>query len=532
MATVQLNATKFGYIDEANPNQHFSVSAGSWYRVKETNSLHERKRFLLEFESFPSNLKRYDLEAFQIVARARGVSGAYEYTILKWVAAGQPFNENSVTWNSYDYEGDNYRGDYSQSEYVKPGTAAQDYVVPSQVVSSYKRKPRAAQRIAQGYSVCGVSSSSSSYNGELDITPMLSNNAVPYAIITYDPNVIATSKIEYVSGPKSGYYDPRNAAAFEWRFVLANISLTPADDTFTQASATFYWKKSTDENYTAVSVSGSTPSVTIPANTFPTASTIQWYVSGTDEDGTTTQTEAYSFSTAAETMYATTISPVSSVEDGSVPITFRWSLTSADGQPASRVQVLWKLPSEDNNSWHTLLDVNEAATNCNAPANTFPAGEIQWTVRAYNVDSVAGPWNSTKTFICVAAPASPDGLSATAAPLTTVTWQSGEQQAYEVSIDGVVMEKAFGADVYSWDAKQPLADGEHLISVRVQGQYSLWSQPSSVTVMIENDPPAVMTLTADFRADAELVLETETQLATTVELHWYRDGKQIAYTAE
>ena len=367
----------------------------------------------------------------------------------------------------------------------------------------------------------------------IDFRANLSNNAAPYAIITYDENTTVVSKIEYRSGPQSGYYNPRNAATFSWVFVKADSSLTAADETFTQASATFYWKKSTDSTYTAVQISGSAQDVTIPANTFPTASSIQWYVKGTDTDGTTTETPVYSFSTAAGTAYAYAQTPIGSVEDGSAPITFRWALGSSDGQTPSRVRVWWKLPSEDNNSWHVLCDESRAITSYNAAAGTFPAGEIQWKVQAFNIDGTEGPWDANipnaKTFVSVAAPAPVQGLNATPVPRTTISWQSGEQKAYEISIDGAVVRKAFSETVNSWSIQEPLPDGDHVIGVRVQGQYGLWSQPSTITITVQNSPPWSATLSAEFGLDAILSVDIGNQTMTPHGIiHWYRDGVRIA----
>ena len=161
-----------------------------------------------------------------------------------------------------------------------------------------------------------------------------------------------TSQITAQDSPTSGYRDPRYAITFRWYFA------TPKS-TYDQSSAALHWRVSGASNWNDVSASGSTQSVTIAADTFPLASTIEWYLSGTDAGGCTSQTTVYSFSTAASTAYAICQAPVGIVEDGTKPITFRWSVQTSDGAAPTRMQVWWKLPTESSSEWHQLFDTTD-----------------------------------------------------------------------------------------------------------------------------------------------------------------------------
>lgn len=338
----------------------------------------------------------------------------------------------------------------------------------------------------------------------------------------------AASQITAQNSPTSGYVNPRNARSFGWYFASGTRSVAAG-------TVSLYWKNSEDETYNQVTASAGAESLTIAANTFPIGKTIQWYLSGTDFSGASSQTSIYSFSTTAGTAYATAQKPISSVEDGSAPITFIWTLSSTDGQAPSAVDLWWKLPSEDNQHWHAILNQASPVSSYSVPAGTFSAGEIQWMVRAYNVDGTAGPWSRPSSgyysFICVAAPNPPEGLSATAVPMTTISWQSAAQQAYEISIDGTVLQKGFGAGVNSWTAEEPLSDGVHTISVRVQGQYGLWSQPSTATIEINNSAPNSITLDGFFDLDAELSWTFGSTPGNPT--CWiYRDGIRIGKTSQ
>ena len=335
----------------------------------------------------------------------------------------------------------------------------------------------------------------------------------------------ASTQITPQSSPTSGYRDPRYAIPFSWYFASADGSVP-------QGTASLFWKVSTDETYTEIQASGTTQSITVAANTFPVAALIDWYLSGTDMWGVASTSEVYQFSTAASTAYATCVSPVGSAEDSAKPITLVWTLENADGTDPTRVLVSWKLPTEGSLDWHTLIDSSDPITSCTAPAYTFPAGEIQWKVQATNRDGVAGP-ESLAAFVSLRAPDPPEGLTATDVPITTISWQSDEQQAYEITIDGTVARKAFGIGVYQWTVPEPLDDGVHIITVRVQSSFGLWSDPSTTTIDVSNDVPEGwedLALTGVFDVDAALTA-TGASDADSIEAQWYRDGKRIGTTA-
>ena len=327
-----------------------------------------------------------------------------------------------------------------------------------------------------------------------------------------------TSKITIQNSPGSGYCDPRYAITFQWYFSTAGGAVP-------QGSATFCWKISTASEYTEVTISGSTTKVTIAANTFPVASTIQWYVAGEDYSGTTSQTSVFSFSTAAGTAYAYCRSPIGTAVDGTKPITLSWDLVNSDGSSPSLVNLSWKQPTDVD--WTTIRESSTPFSSWTVDGNFFPVGEIEWKVQATNRDSVAGP-AGTAAFICLRAPDAPNGLRATAVPFTTISWQGSGQEAYEISIDGAVVQKDFGEAVNSWTAQEALEDGIHTITVRIQGGYGFWSDPAETTIDVVNVPTGTLTLTGSFGTDAALTVSPTP--AEDGAVCWYRDGKAIGRT--
>lgn len=511
--TVNLNLLQCTWVNHEYPDTAYDMPEPDYPHYYNLNSASVGKEtvLLIQFEALPSNLRRKKLLYANMVLQTI-------YTTRAVPLMGT-FTRNVTTWNT---KPEAYPNAVGKKLYIAANSGSTWHNVEYQGYSSFDEDQLSQfASLVMQYNALQVENNGSS-SAVRDV--LLDGTSLPYLIVAYDDAVSITSHIVYKSGPKSGYNNPRNATTFSWDYEKNDSSIYSADESFEQSSATFYWKESESANYTAVSVSGSNKSVTISANTFPSGTTIQWYVSGTDTDGTTSQTGVFSFSTSAGSAIATAISPINSVEDGSAPIIFTWTLGSTDGQTPSAVDLWWKLPTESNNQWHVLLNEASARTSYTAAAGTFSAGEIQWIVRGYNVDGTAGAWSKPSSgyysFICVAAPDPVDGLSATAVPLTTISWQSSEQQAYMITIDGVLAKKAFGSDVYSWQVEEPLQEGTHEISVSVQGQYGFWSNPSSVSISV-GGPTDDLDMSGEFDIDA--VLSTD----STGTIRYYRDGEFI-----
>ena len=320
--------------------------------------------------------------------------------------------------------------------------------------------------------------------------------------------------------PSSGYTDPRYPITISW--YLANA----ANDDFDQSSAALHWRISGSETWTDITFTGNTKTVTFPANTFPVAATIEWYLEGTDRGGYTSQTQIFSFSTAASTAYAVCIAPVGRVEDGTKAITFTWSLQNDDGTEPTRIMLQWKYDVEAAAEWKTILDTAVYTTEYTVPEEFFSAGNVEWKISAWNRDNVQGPENLA-SFICMLAPDAPVGVRATAVPRTTVSWQSSGQEAYEITIDGRVEVKEYGPGVYKWQREEPLEDGEHVITVRVQGVYGLWSNLATTTIFVVNAPATTISLSGEFSADALLTWEYGSAVSNP-EPNVYRDGVRIA----
>lgn len=343
-----------------------------------------------------------------------------------------------------------------------------------------------------------------------------------YLRVIVDPDVTITSQVEAVNSPTSGYVNPRVANSFSWNLVSSDSVYTCAGE-FVQQSATFYWRVKNASSWNSVSA-GTSKSKTISANTFPTASTIQWYVSATDTTGTTSTTPTYEFSTAAGAVTATPVSPADSVEDNSAAITFTWNVTSADGQAHSSSELQ---KSTDGSTWSTLGTVSGSGTSYVCPTNTLPSGTIYWRVRASNIDGTAGAWSSAVTFISFGAPAAPS-VTVTARNFATVNWQTDVQEAYKITVDGAVIGPIFGTE-RTYDLPEPLRAGTHTVSVEVQNSFGLWSQPGTANVTVtEGIDYLTRIVSVKGKIDAVITYNVDPRYTAVSAIYLYRDGIKIA----
>ena len=342
--------------------------------------------------------------------------------------------------------------------------------------------------------------------------------SAPMTLRLWIRNETVTSKPVAVD-KTSGYVNPHVSQKFSW-------TLEPNGDyacygTWTQSSATFYWRNGTSGNWTSSTISSSTKSKTLSANTM-NAGTVQWYVTVTDNQGTTASSDVYTINTQDSAHVATPITPSGTIENGDGAIRFIWSDYADTGTAPTGADLQY---STDGTTWTTFAQPRTAATQYDLTAGTLPAGTVYWRVRSINVDNSAGSWSDPLSFLCFASP-DPPVVSADGKPLLSVTWQSGGQQAYEITVDGKKYGPYFGT-TQTWQVPEYLSDGLHSITVRTENTYGLWSQPTTISVTVANVPGDLITLTGSFDVDAELSWTTYSDTDFLI----YRDDVLIGRTS-
>lgn len=468
------------------------------------------KLLLVRFQAIPNNLlyKKLISAKLRFEAKQNNADTGFLYIY----SLDSNFDPATVEWSTMPGISNNYYGyryfTSSATSYAE-GLLPNTYYINSDSTTDPVQIAKASKQILTSNSVA-IKTSTGDY---------IWIKGSPVLIIEVDESVTITSQISQVDSPTTGWVNPAIAQTFAWEFTYAGDYPCPGN--FEQASAVFHWRAGTSGSWNNVTASGQ--SVTIPANTFP-GGTVQWYLSGTDTQGTSSQTPVYTVTTTDSEAVATATEPSGTVEDGSAPIVFKWTVTNDSGSTPTGADLQY---STDGESWSTFANVSGANTQYSAPANTFAAGTVYWRVRAYNRDNVAGSWSSSKQFVSVAAPAAP-AVSVDAVPFATISWQSEGQQAYRVTVDGKGYGPYFGS-AKRFELPDYLGDGGHTATVEIQGTYGLWSSPGTVDFSVANVTGAAITLRGTFYRDAELSWTSEDQ---TADFFIYRDGVRIGHTGQ
>ena len=339
----------------------------------------------------------------------------------------------------------------------------------------------------------------------------------PYIVVTYDDT---TPTGTVTAQPTGGYISKSGAHTFRWQYtppdnIVGDISVTGSD---------FNYKKASGDSYTRINTGGAL-SYTTAAGLFSDTDTVIWYPAVTLSTGQRIFAQyAYTLSTVEPLFTATPESPIGTLEDGTEEITFSWTAYNGAGTRPSGAEL--QISSNGGSTWSALGSVSGSDTTYTAAANTLPPGSLQWRVRAITSEGNAGSWSAGASFVCVSAPEAPS-VSCDGAPFATVTWEGTGQQAYEVAVDGVSYGVQFGTRK-SFTLPQPLADGPHTATVRMQGIYGLWSRPGSVLFTVGNNAAGTVALSCTAGVDAELFWNAS---PAGEDFLIYRDGVQIGHTA-
>lgn len=527
--TINLKAVKFGYVDEEHPYEHYPVTADGRYDIGGNASKYDRKYFYIGFEKCPDEVANKKIIGVQLTTRADYYIGSAVGIDGGWIAEAGYVEVEDFDADTLNFANMPAITTYSGRIGAYPPiwfqhlSQGDTYDATGPELEDAHIYPVTGVRIARGAAMLFIFTSSSSSGNRLGMRSRLGDGSLPYLTLHYDDAVTFTPILSYVSGPKNdAYADPREETEFSWEYKSIAGSFC-VKEKWGQKSATFYWRDINSEEWNTISADDTT--LLVPANTFPIATTIVWYVEGTDDSGTTDTLEQYRFSTADSTAYAKPVYPVDSAVDGSKEVTFEWNLINASGSTPALVNLWWKLPAEDDNSWHEVVNSTEPVTSYTFPVDFFPSGTVQWKVRASNKDGTPGP-EEEASFVCVVAPDEPEGIKCDGRPFTTFAWQSAEQQAYRIVINGEEVIKAFGTDK-SFTLDEPLNDGEYTAEIYVQGLYGLWSRAGTISFSVKNVPGAAVTLTGLFDVDAELTWATEDDAR---DFYVYRDGVRIGRT--
>lgn len=324
-------------------------------------------------------------------------------------------------------------------------------------------------------------------------------------------------KLNILAGnPSYGYVPKHKSQRFQWSTKKSGNCIGE----ITVASSKFRWRVDSSSQATEINC-GTSLYYYVPADTFSTNS-IQWQAEITDSLGNTSTTQWYTLSTVEALPTSIIVSPKNTIIDGSTDTVFSWQHIISTGTAQTKADLQY---STDGATWSSLATVTGSNTQKTISAGTFTSGQKYWRVRTYNTDDTAGEWSASGPFLVIAAPAEP-AVSATQTPRPTVSWQTSEQQGFQVVIDGLYDSGTKFGTANSFVLPIYLDDGNYTVKVRVQNSFGLWSNYGEAPIAVQNTAGPSITL------EVSGTLLTWTQRTSYSAFIVYRDGKAIAKTTE
>lgn len=343
----------------------------------------------------------------------------------------------------------------------------------------------------------------------------------PQLLITFDDSNVQPKLL--TPSPASGARLNKASAITFSTSLVQSSAFTLKNLTAVSGTFEYRLKGASSTTTAAATISSTTISYTAPANTFA-AGEYEYRFTVTDNLGQTASTAWSSFGTRDTVSTATADEPSGNLLDGDQPISFRWTHINESGSAQTKAELQ---KSADGSTWTALTTVPGAANEYAAPAGTFASGTWFWRVRTYNLDNAAGAWSDAASFVTVSAPSKPKVI-VQASPRPLITWQTNEQSAYQIQLDTAVDTTDYGSGK-SWRSPVYLDDGLHIVRVRVQNSYGVWSEWGSATFTVSHTASGAVVLTVDADHRAEL---SWSYAGSWTEFVVYRDGVAIAKTTD
>ena len=266
------------------------------------------------------------------------------------------------------------------------------------------------------------------------------------------------------------------------------------DGTVLGRTTTFRWRTVGSATEHTIAVAGQ--SVTVPANTFPAQSNIEWSVECVTEHGQSAVSAWQTVTTTdAAPLAPINLAPQNVFLHNDEDNVFSWQHNSPNGTAQTRAELQI---SESGSTWSQLATVQDGTEHVTVAAGTLTAGTKFWRVRTYNADNVAGEWSEGAQIVLMGAPVPPAILALTAAPRAYVRWSSADQLGWRVTFsdaDGHLFDSGeqYG-NAREYRADGFLSNGVAHYSVAVANEYG-WSVTEG-DFTVENAPSGVIALSA------------------------------------
>lgn len=433
---------------------------------------------------------------------------------LTYVVSGRNYNQISPLGDPFDEKTVTYAkapGVYNSKGYDLGSASTPAYFVFEDIA----KDATAAKYIVSN----GIRVSSATTGTGCDFQSSRAANK-PYIEITTS-TALATGSLKNFA-PSSGYIDlsKDNIFGFDFEQKLDEPSITP----LAVKSFTLQLREHGQTEITSINVTtwaGDTPNATVPAGTI-SGESIDWRVIAKTNANQTLTSGWMTLTVEDVPPVAWPISPKDVVVDGSKDQIFIWGHASSTGTAQSKTDLQ---KSNDGSTWTTLATVTGAARQWTCPAGTLTSSIKYWRVRTYNADGVAGAWSDAAQIVVIAAPTAPSIQIKSTGPRPSISWQTSEQEAYQVELDGKLSGGTHYGTDKTWTSPAYLSDGSHTVRVRVQNQYGMWSDWGAAALPVTNTPGASITLTVQASSVADLSWQTSGSYDFYLV---YRNGKPIA----
>lgn len=321
--------------------------------------------------------------------------------------------------------------------------------------------------------------------------------------------------------PSAGFINEKTANVFTWILNLAHPT-TYVKELTLACSYELQWRP---QNGSWQTIPASAGRATVPASTFSSANDLIEVRAVVENPAGVREYSAVStFTTHDSACTAACTYPNNDVVSDAADITFTWQHIIDTGSAPSNSELF--IRSKGAGTWTPLATADPGVTSLPISLAGRSGGAYEWSVITTNSDGEQGTRSPAATFTLIAAP-NPPIVRADANPFAVISWQSENQQGYEVSVDGQSLGAHFGT-VYSERLVRPLSDGPHAAAVRVQNNLGLWSEWANIDFYVTNTPGEPIKLTAGC-GDYSSALEWETSGAFTRYLI-ERDGQIVAET--
>lgn len=453
----------------------------------DTYNDHESQVFTGKYKGIISFAPEPQIQAFNKITSAAlwlYFQQIYKYKDAYVQILTSTFDERTVTYKTKPGSG-------FQSKFTLPASMMNDY----REVGSIATTPDEIRR-AINYGIIFECDDTVYYHSSHSVNK-------PYLAVELSEE-LATGYLKDFS-PTTGYIDlsKDNIFGFDFEQKADEPSITP----LAVKSFTLQLRKHGQTELTSINVTtwaGDAPNVTVPAGTI-SGESIDWRVIAKTNANQTLTSDWMTLSVEDVPPTAWAISPKDVVVDGSKDQIFIWGHASSTGTAQSKTDLQ---KSTDGSTWTTLATVTGAAKQWTCPAGTLTSSIKYWRVRTYNADGIAGEWSDAAQIVVIAAPTAPSIQIKSTGPRPSISWQTSEQEAYQVELDGKLSGGTHYGTDKTWTSPAYLADGSHTVRVRVQNQYGMWSDWGTAALPVTNTPGASITLTVQASSVADLSWQT------------------------